>query len=108
MKLHADRPDAANVIHAITRESVSINGTQVRTGTGSGTAVGVPVTSRSAPSGASVCDRLRASASAMSPRMRITASTSSGLTRASRSRNGRSTPSTLSPSSLPKMDVAGS
>ncbi len=28
MKLHADRPEAANVIHAITRESVSINGTK--------------------------------------------------------------------------------
>jgi uncharacterized protein len=27
MKLHADRPDTANVIHAMTRHSVSINGT---------------------------------------------------------------------------------
>jgi uncharacterized protein len=27
MKLHADRPDAAHVIHAMTRQSVSINGT---------------------------------------------------------------------------------
>jgi len=27
MKLHADRPDAVNVIHAMTRHSVSINGT---------------------------------------------------------------------------------
>lgn len=26
MKLHADQPEAANVIHAVTRESVSING----------------------------------------------------------------------------------
>lgn len=26
MKLHADQPDAANVIHAVTRQSVSING----------------------------------------------------------------------------------
>jgi uncharacterized protein len=26
MKLHADQPNAANVIHAVTRESVSING----------------------------------------------------------------------------------
>lgn len=26
MKLHADQPNAANVIHAVTRQSVSING----------------------------------------------------------------------------------